>query len=258
MIDIDNAKKEFDNYASQFNPEQGRIKLKIDHIKRVAIMCKKIAEYLKLDEEHVRLAEIIGLFHDIGRFKQAEIYNTFSDKDSVNHAEFSVKVLYEDNLIENFKIDKKYDNIIKLAILNHNKKEIDKEVTGEELLYSKIIRDADKLDIYYTICNYDYDFESIFWYSDFDLPKISDIIMNQFINLHEIDYKDVRNNADQILTFYAYIYNFYFDFSLNYVKEKQYLETFTNRVCENFSSKEIHSQIHEVLNIANSYLQPIR
>ena len=161
-------------------------------------------------------------------------------------------------MIENFKIDKKYDNIIKLAILNHNKKEIDKEVTGEELLYSKIIRDADKLDIYYTICNYDYDFESIFWYSDFDLPKISDIIMNQFINLHEIDYKDVRNNADQILTFYAYIYNFYFDFSLNYVKEKQYLETFTNRVCENFSSKEIHSQIHEVLNIANSYLQPIR
>ena len=44
MIDIENANKVFDEYVSQFNPENGRIKLKIDHIKRVANMSKKIAE----------------------------------------------------------------------------------------------------------------------------------------------------------------------------------------------------------------------
>lgn len=41
MIDIENANTEFDKYISQFNPNEGRIKLKIDHIKRVAIMNKK-------------------------------------------------------------------------------------------------------------------------------------------------------------------------------------------------------------------------
>ena len=72
MIDIENANIQFNKYVSQFNPNEGRIKLKIDHINRVAIMSKKIAQNLHLSDEQVKLAELIGLFHDIGRFKQAE------------------------------------------------------------------------------------------------------------------------------------------------------------------------------------------
>lgn len=151
MIDIENVKKEFKNYVSQFNPNEGRIKLKIDHIQRVAEISKKIAINLKLNDEQIKLAEVIGIFHDIGRFKQVEMYNTFSDKDSINHGELGVKVLYEDNLIQKFKIDEKYNRIIKCAILNHNRAKIEDNLTDEELLFSKIIRDADKLDIYYNM-----------------------------------------------------------------------------------------------------------
>ena len=43
MIDIENAYNEFDKYTSQYNPNDGRIKLKIEHIKRVAEKSKKIA-----------------------------------------------------------------------------------------------------------------------------------------------------------------------------------------------------------------------
>lgn len=253
MIDIENANKVFDEYVSQFNPENGRIKLKIDHIKRVANMSKKIAESLKLDQEQIHLAELIGLFHDIGRFKQAEIYNTFSDKDSINHAELSIKVLYEDNLIEKFHVEEKYTNIIKTAILNHNKAKIADNLTEEELLFAKIIRDADKLDIFYTICKYD--FESIFWYKEFDDAKISDKIMEQFLNEHTIHYSDIKTNADQILTFYAYIYDLNFEFSSKELKEKRYLEKFTNRVCEEFKSLEIHEQMEEIPNVVNEYLK---
>ena len=71
MINIENANIEFNKYVSQFNPNEGRIKLKIDHIKRVAILSKKIAQNLNLGYEQIKLAELIGLFHDIGRFKQA-------------------------------------------------------------------------------------------------------------------------------------------------------------------------------------------
>jgi len=42
MIDIENAYNEFDKYTSQYNPNDGRIKLKIEHIKRVAEKSKKI------------------------------------------------------------------------------------------------------------------------------------------------------------------------------------------------------------------------
>ena len=36
MIDIENAKEVFNEYVKNFNPEDGRIKLKIEHILRVA------------------------------------------------------------------------------------------------------------------------------------------------------------------------------------------------------------------------------
>ena len=253
MIDIENAKKEFDNYVSQFNPNLGRIKLKIDHIKRVAEMSRILAINLNLDEEQIRLAELIGLFHDIGRFKQVEMYNTFSDKDSINHAEFSIKVLYEDNLIEKFNVEEKYNNIIKTAVLNHNKAKISDELTEEELLYAKIIRDADKLDIFYTIG--EYDFESIFWYKDFNDEEINEKIIEQIKNKHIINYADIKNNADIIIVFYAYIYDLNFKFSLNYIKENKYLDKFTNRVYAHFKSKKIQKQVKEILQLSNDFLE---
>lgn len=252
MINIENAYIEFDKYTSLFNLEEGRIKLKIDHIKRVAAMSRKIAQYLKLDEEHVKLAELIGLFHDIGRFKQAQLYNTFNDRDTVNHAELSVKILFDENLIDNFNVDEIYKKIIKLAVFNHNKNKIDDGLTDEELLFAKIIRDADKLDIYYTIC--EYDFPSIFWFPDFNCSPISDIIMEDFITLNFVNYGNIKSNSDQILIFYAYMYDFNFDFSLKYLKENKFLDKFTERVYENFENDVTKQQVKKILDICNNFL----
>lgn len=103
MIDINNAYKEFDKYVSNYNPEHPRIKLKIEHIKRVAKNSKKLAKSLNLPKEKQDLAELIGIFHDLGRFEQVRIADTFSDKDSgINHAELSNKVLFDDGLIRNY------------------------------------------------------------------------------------------------------------------------------------------------------------
>ncbi len=252
MIDIEKANIEFDKYVSQFDPNAGRIKLKIDHIKRVAKMSKKIAENLKLNKEQVELAELIGLCHDIGRFEQARVYNTFNDRISFNHAELSVKVLFEENLIDKFKVDDKYKKIIKLAVINHNKAKIDDNLSEEEMLFAKIIRDADKLDIYYTIC--EYDFESIFWYSDFTCGPISKVIMDDFTEKHFIDYGNIKNNADQIPIFYAYIFDLYFNFSMKFLKEEKYLNKFTDRVLENFDNEIVKKQVKQILEISNNFI----
>lgn len=252
MIDIEKVKKEFDIYVMQFNTNDPKIKLKIDHIKRVANISHIIATKLGLDKEKKELAETIGFFHDIGRFKQVETYNTFSDRDSVNHAEYAIKVLFEDNLIEKFNIDEKYKKIIKLAIINHNKNQIDEGLNDNEMLFAKIIRDADKLDILYTICNYD--FESIFWYKDFSCEKIGDIILNDFFNLRQINYQNIKSNADQIIMFYAYIYDMNFENSIEYLKSKKYLNTFAKRIEKYFTSQALLKQMNEVLEFTNNYL----
>ena len=249
MIDIENAKKVFDEYVSNYDPTVGRIKLKIDHIKRVAENIKNIALEQGLDSEQIKLAEIIGLLHDIGRFEQVRLYDTFSDKISVNHGEYGVKVLFEDGLINKFNLNEKEKEIVKLAILNHNRDKIQEGLDDEQLLYAKMIRDADKLDIYYTMCKYD--FKDTFWYPDFDCEEISDLIMNEFKNDKKVNYADIKNNADVIVIFYAYVYDLYFETTKNILKEKNYLEKFTEKVCKNFKSEKIHTQVKEILEISS-------
>ena len=43
----------------------------------------------------------------------------------------------------------KYDELIKIAVKNHNKYKIEDGLTQEQELFAKIIRDADKIDIFY-------------------------------------------------------------------------------------------------------------
>ena len=88
MIDIQNAKKVFKEYVSNYDINDGKIALKYNHILRVAEIAKKIATDLELSEEDILLAELIGIFHDIGRFEQVKRFNTFVDRDSINHGEY--------------------------------------------------------------------------------------------------------------------------------------------------------------------------
>ena len=50
-------------------------------------------------------------------------------------------------MIREFVLNNEYDSIIYKAIKNHNKYKIEEGLSEKEKLYSKIIRDADKIDI---------------------------------------------------------------------------------------------------------------
>ena len=152
MIDLKKANVEFDKYVKNYNSEDKKIALKIEHIKRVSEISGIISENLNLDKENIELAKLIGLLHDIGRFEQIKQYNTFSDKDSIDHGKLGVEILFKQGKIRNFIKSAKYDEIIKKAILNHNRKEIEKGLNPKELLHSKIIRDADKIDMLHRAC----------------------------------------------------------------------------------------------------------
>ena len=67
MIDREKALKTFNTYVSKYNTEDEKIKLKIEHIQRVAKNANDIAENLNLSKEDIDLAWLIGLLHDIGK-----------------------------------------------------------------------------------------------------------------------------------------------------------------------------------------------
>lgn len=255
MIDIIHAKSEFKKYVSNYDIENPKIVAKISHIERVASYAKKIAESLKLPEEEVKLAELIGIFHDLGRFEQVRIANTFNDKESgINHGEFSVKVLFEENLIKNFIEDDKYDYIIKTAVLNHNKGKIDEGLSEKKMLFSKIIRDADKLDIINNILLIE-DFKIVFWFDNFDISEISEYAMKTMENRTLLNYEYVKNNADQIVVFYAYIFDLYFDISLKIVAKEKSLEKYTEIIKKKFTSLQVHKQSDRILEICYKYFK---
>ncbi len=250
-IDIKNARIEFKNYIKNYNPNDPKIALKISHIERVSSKAKAIAESLNLSEEDVKLAELIGLLHDIGRFEQIRIYNTFMDKDSVNHAEYGVKVLFEDNLIRKFVKEDTYDNIIKKAILNHNKGylDIDKDLNERELLHTKLIRDADKLDIFYVLNNENM---QVIYGNNIQNQKINKEVYREFFEDKYINYKNINSGLDLAIAHFAYVYDFNYKFTLQKIKDDQFLTKLYNRFeIENHDTKE---DFDNVYNFAKQYL----
>ena len=251
VIDLKKANEEFDKYVKNYNSEDKKIALKIEHIKRVSEISGIISENLNLDKENIELAKLIGLLHDIGRFEQIKQYNTFSDKDSIDHGKLGVEILFKQGKIRNFIESAKYDEIIKKAILNHNRKEIEKGLNPKELLHSKIIRDADKIDILYIMT-----FEekrTVFNRDDISDEKITNEIYEEFMQMKLLDYEKIQTNVDRVIAHFAYIYDFNFNFSYEYVNNKQYLDKIYKR--HTFTDNDTMKRYNLIYDTAKKYIK---
>ena len=228
MIDLEKAKEYYKEYISNYNYKDPKIALKIAHIFRTSEKAKKIATKLELSEEDIKLAELIGMLHDIGRFEQLKQYDTYNDRESINHGEYGAKILFDDRLIENFIEDRQYDQIIYLAVINHNRDNIEDGLNERELLHCKIIRDADKWDIFYveTIESN----EALWGIKEpiFD-NEITPEIFDGYMKTGRIDYSKKKTKEDYFITYLAYFFDINFDYTLENIKNANYTEIIRNR-----------------------------
>ena len=250
MIDNLKARQVLKKYIEKYDFSNPRIKLKAAHIYRVADVAKQIATELKLSQEQVELAELIGLLHDIGRFEQLRIYDTFKDRESVNHAEMGVKVLKENDFIKEFCNDEKYYDIIYIAILNHNKYKIEDGLDSEILLQSKIIRDADKIDILNLLVFET--FETLYKRKEIIDEPITEKVLNAMLEGKQVERKDQKTAMDDWASNIGYIYDINFKPSFKILKEKDYINKIINRTktpemekIRNYVNKYIDEKIAE-------------
>lgn len=215
MIDID---KIFKEYVSNYDLNQNKIKLKFAHSYRVKKLSEDLAEYLDLSAEDKYLASLIGLLHDIGRFEQVRIYDSFSDHNTIDHADFGVKILFEDGLIRNFIESNKYDNVIYNAIKNHNKLNIEDGLDDISLLHSKIIRDADKIDIFYIMSNGN---KKII-----ESDKITKEIEEDFFKNKPTENKKMVTSMDNIIRILSFLYDINYQFSYKYILDNKLIEKY--------------------------------
>lgn len=249
-INIEKAEKEFLKFTENYDLNNPNIKRKQQHSLRVMKISEEIAIGEGLSEEEIQLAKIIGLLHDVSRFKQYTEYQTFKDKISFDHGDMGVEILEKDEFIRNFIQTNEYDSIIKKAIKNHNKFEIEKGLSELEEKFCKIIRDADKIDIFYEAIE-------MFWLGEEDKIEdsdISDSIQTEFykkrtINRYEIKSDDYINKMISII---AFIFDINYHTSFEIVKKQNYINQIIDRF--NFKKEKTQKAVEEIRKFANEYV----
>ena len=245
-FDIENSKKEFLKYTENYDLENEHIERKQLHSLRVMEISKQISEKLGLTQEENELASLIGLLHDIARFEQYTQYKTFKDLQSFDHGDFGAKILRND--IRKYIETNQYDEIIIKAVKNHNKFKIEEGIAEKEELFSKIIRDADKIDIFY---------ESVemFWKGkekEVEESVISKDMIEQFKILSQKKRKVEETTLDKVIRVITFIFDVNFKSSLQIIKEEDYINKILNRY--NFKDERTRQQVEEIRIIANEYM----
>lgn len=251
MIDIKKAEKEFDRYVLNYDEKNLKIFLKKEHTKRVQKEAADIAKYLNLNEEDSKLAELIGLLHDVGRFEQVKRYNTFSDKKSIDHAKLGTEILFNDGYIRKFVEDEQYDTIIYKAILNHNKYKIEENMTDRELLHSKIIRDADKIDI--LRLEVTEPLEALFENNDIEWQEVSEDVYKDFFAHKNIDINKRKTDLDKWILAISFIFDLNFQISYKKIKENNSIHNMIARF--DYKNEDTKVKMHKIEEEAEKYIK---
>ncbi len=231
----------FQHYVNEFRQADDTLDenlfLKLKHTYKVVENIKQLAKALFLSKNQQATAKAAALFHDIGRFEQFSRYKTFSDPQSVNHAQLGKDIVQNRNFLAEINGNEK--NAIILAIENHNKLFIDKNIKGFKLELCKMLRDADKIDIYRVVTDY-YNAGNYNPALEYNLPRSgnpSNEVLNNLLQGKIISKNSLKNTADFKLLQLSWIYDLYYKQSLKIIYEKNFLPVIINQL-SNVSVKE--------------------
>lgn len=256
MIDIEKARVSFKEFLDKYrNQDTLGFNLKVVHTYHVVDNARKISLELSLSDEDIKLAELIAILHDIGRFEELNFLNKF-DSVGFDHASYGVKMLFEDNLIRDFIDDDSYDEIIKNAINNHSRLSIQEGLDARGLLHSKIIRDADKLDNFRV--KKDEKIEAIFPgrvknEDDIKNSTLSDKVYETVKDRKCVDIHDRVTILDYWVCVLAFIFDLNFKESYEIVKENNYVNILIDRF--KYSDLETQKRMEDIRNIMNDYIE---
>ncbi len=198
-------------------------KLKYEHSQRVAAVAKTLAEESRWPVREVILAELCGLYHDLGRYKQYREFKTFQDHKSINHAVCGCAVMEETGCLN--LLDGRERRIVYEATLLHNRKQLPQELEPEIERFAQLVRDADKLDIFYVIydaitSNKLQDYPEITHDVDLTAPP-SDLVIEAAWRRGGIQYSDARALSDFLLIQMQWAFELYLPVSCRMMHEQQ-------------------------------------
>lgn len=251
-IDRKHVDDVFQRYADEYDQNDIKIRLKVDHTYRVAAMCDAISDSLKMIGTDKDLAWFCGMMHDIGRFEQLRRYHTFQDKISCNHAALSADILFRDGRIRDYLTDDSEDRLLEKAIRLHNVYRLPDTLTPREYRYCTILRDADKIDILRVNCEtprteiYDLPEE------EFETSAITPAVYEDILSCRSVDRRNSRTGIDFILGHISFVFGLVYPESLRQVKKQGYLAELMN-----FQSKnpDTAGRMEHIRKVVGQYIE---
>lgn len=246
------AKSVFENYLSQYDRTNDKVRLKTAHTFGVVKQAEDIARRMDLSPEDIELARLIALLHDIGRFEQLKCFDSF-EPDTMDHAAYGVELLFEKGMIRDFISEGTYDSIIRTAIAKHSDLALENITDERTLMHARLIRDADKLDncrvkLYDAI-------ETLTDVSAEELgsQEITPVIYDTIFQNRCILSSDRVTKMDYWVSYIAYFFDINFSASFDIIAEKDYLRRIVNRIP--YSNPKTAKEMAEIFKYLENFIQ---
>ncbi|MEG6586258.1 HD domain-containing protein [Dendrosporobacter sp. 1207_IL3150] len=237
-----NLYKWFHGYVSSYYSEdrdiQENIVLKETHTIKVAQNSIRLASELGLSQGDQQLAEIIGLLHDIGRFKQYYIYRTFRDSKSENHALLGLSEIKNLDLIQLLVPEDR--ECLTFSIGNHNAISIPANASPRQQLFARIVRDADKLDIFRVLA-------PTLIYSDGQ--GYSEIFAKSLLTGEQCDYSCMKTADDRKLIRLSWIYDINYSWTMKQIIKEGYVDEILKTLPDNEKLRYAASRLKEFMKV---------
>jgi len=230
---LEQFKRWFSQYSSRFLGDDeyvnAHLRLKQEHTTRTCEEIVRLARELALDDDEIRIAELTALLHDVGRFPQFAQYRTYNDLRSIDHGQKGVEVLRAEGVLDILPAEER--QWVQTAVGLHNRKSLPSTLKGRALLFTKLIRDADKIDIFRVVleyyrsrrgnpqssCTLELEIELP------DAPQYNPEVLKAVRNEEAVDWGKLRTLTDARLCQLGWVYDLNFTPSLRRIDECGYL-----------------------------------
>lgn len=239
---VQNINHQFYDFVLKYDTTNDNIIRKIIHTTTVADMCFTIACKLELNDTDRNLAYLAGILHDIGRFEQWKLYETYNDKLSVDHGDLSYEL---SNQFDLSMITDEDRETIRLAVKYHTK-----QYTGDDeriKLFNQIILNA---DAYANILNTANGAQRMTVNEEGVTPEI----LNDFVNLKRLWIYSPKTKVDRALMLTACLYYVRYDFLREQILKFNFFDVVSESFLKYFNEVDKQTYLDAVKLMKERYL----
>lgn len=250
QIDLTQVRTWFERYVASYYSDdpvaRESFKSRYDHILRTCQEMTYLTEALGLEDEDTCTAQAIALLHDIGRFEQFARYGTFFDHVSTDHGNLGAIILGQTGALAHLAYEEQ--ETITCAVRCHNRRALPGNLPDSHQFFARLIRDADKLDIFQTAFDYYQRRLSTAQEQDWELelydePICSPEVLNALLAGQQIEHCHLQTVHDLQLAQIAWIYDVQFAPTYRRLQDRQVLEQLIGLLPEDSPREQIQQDV---------------